>query len=122
MFDNLLTMRPDRQTEAQPCVFLRHRTMLVALSRGEFLCTPEQICSRDMPAAGARKLRNVADETAPPAGPRPLTFFAHPSCGATPGLGNDPAAAADKLASEPTPIGVSPAAQRDPPAEPRPSP
>jgi len=97
--------------------FWRRQTPLAALSRGEFLCTPEQICSRNLTAAGARYLRNVADETASPAGPRPLTFCAHPSGGATPGLGNDPAAAADKLAGGPTPIGLSPAAQRGPLAE-----
>jgi len=95
--------------------------MLAALARGEFLCTPEQICSRDLLAAGARKLRNVTDETATPAGPRPLTFCAHPNGGATPGLGNDPAAGGGKLAFGPTPIDISPAAQRDTPAELKPS-
>ena len=80
---------------------------------------PEQICSRDLLAAGARKLCNVADATVSPAAKLPLTFLAHPSGGATPGLGNDPTAAAENLAFGPTLIGVSPAAQRDLPAEQR---
>ena len=122
MFDHLLTTRPDRKTKARPCTFWRRQTILAALARGEFLCTPEQICSRNLLTAGARHLRNVADETTLSATTRPLTFCAHPSGGANPDLGNDPTADGDKLAFRPTPIGVSPAAQRDLPAEPRPSP
>ena len=58
--------------------------MLATLDHGEFLRTPEQICSRDLLAAGDKQLRNVADVTTPPATKLPLTFCAHPSGGENP--------------------------------------
>jgi len=94
--------------------------MLAVLSRGEFLCTPEQICSRDLLAAGASQLRNVADETAPPAAGTPADFLRSPERWGKPRAWiNNSAAGAGKLAFGPTPISVSPAAQRDLPAEQR---
>ena len=90
MFDHLLTTSHARGTEWPWLTFFATLDGLSTLGSGEFPCTPERICSRDLPAAGAKRLRNVAYETAPASRPVPADFLRSPERWGNPGPGQRP--------------------------------